>query len=489
MVVTDTNQSTSAAPETTTPANHPQESAKQVMGPASVPNTPGMSPYQQSIPQADMNAGGSMNVPFPPVKPPYQSQNANFTPPPQNYGVYNQSNVPTPHGPPSVPQTPGNQEAISGTQLPSQQENSGSTRTEPKEKTEKCGSCHCHKPEKSVDSSEPNKTSQPKKEDSPYPANFSPSPYGPFEGNQVDWKQGVSSAGNLGPAQSYPLNTVQPPNPSIMSSFEIPQPQPAPAPSGVTYALPNNAHTSNTFGQDPSALYYPSNYSEHRIGAPSIFSYDPAHNCNCGDGCQCLGCASHPYNTTTRQHVQEMGYIMTMGADSANHEQSRSRGHTLYNEQLTQGQPQHPSFPNHSVGFAQPPGPEPFHSLPGHAATPGFEHGPATSGSTPYDPGYNQMMMQPSAYYTVEYPVGDLNPCIDMTGTCQCGSDCSCVGCLTHSGHNGLSLNSPPLPNSTNHQVPSGLPVQSEVPYVPQQEHMNPLDYPESQQPVDPNPV
>lgn len=55
--------------------------------------------------------------------------------------------------------------------------------------------------------------------------------------------------------------------------------------------------------------------------------------------------------------------------------------------------------------------------------------------------------MVPSEYYTLEYPVGLPSACVDTTGSCQCGNDCTCVGCLTHSGHNGLPLE-PAMPES-----------------------------------------
>lgn len=493
MVVTDTNQPTSSASEMPTPTNNSHEPTEHGTGHSSVQNTPVMGPLQQSNPRADINDAGSMNLSFPPGKQPYQSQHANFTTPSQTYGVSNEANVSSPHDPRSVPHTPGNQETITRTQPQSPQNNGGLNQPQSNQKTEKCGSCSCHKLEKAVDTAEPKKASQLNNEAPSYPSHFNPGSNGPFEGHALGWKQeGVSSSGNLAPVQDYPVNTVQAPTQSAMSGFQMHRPQPTSAHPQATYALQNNAYTSNNFGPQLSGQYLPPG-SEHRIGAPSIFSYDPAHNCNCGDGCQCLGCASHPYNNTTRQHIQEMGYMMSMGEDDANHERSRSRGHTLYDEQMSPGgPPQFPTFRDNSLDFAQPPGTEHLPILPGSVATPRFEHGSTNPGS-PYDSGYNQMMMQPSAYYTVEYPVGDLNPCMDMTGTCQCGSDCSCVGCLTHSGHNGLSLGPTPQPNPTNPPTPSGHPVQSGVPYVSPQEHMSPSDYPlnssESQKPVDPNTV
>lgn len=60
-----------------------------------------------------------------------------------------------------------------------------------------------------------------------------------------------------------------------------------------------------------------------------------------------------------------------------------------------------------------------------------------------------EQLMQPAAYYTLEYPVGmpELSPCNNIMGTCQCGVNCSCTGCLTHHGHNGISLEPSPPPD------------------------------------------
>lgn len=117
-------------------------------------------------------------------------------------------------------------------------------------------------------------------------------------------------------------------------------------------------------------------------------------------------------------------------------------------------------------------GSPPFHA--GTAATPlnyFMQHGPSMDNAIPqntYDPysdpnsaipsGYssplrpgqplNQQLMHPSEYYTLEYPVGIPSACSDVTGSCQCGNDCSCVGCLTHSGHNGMPLEAP-IPESS----------------------------------------
>lgn len=495
MVVTDTGQPTSAAASAmATPTNNPLEMQKHIGGQPGLQDTPEMRALQESTTQTDLTAAGGINVSHPPEKQLHHTSYPNFTPPSQNYAVYNQANIQAPHDAGSIPPTPGNQQNVITKEPQLQQNNGGSSQSESKQETKKGGSCCCHKSEKSDDTSIPNQPTKPKDEHqgSSYPSHLNPGPYGPFEGHALGWKQeGVSSPGNPAPVQHYPLNTVRNPNQRIMSNFQISQPASAPPPA--TYTLPNNGHSLDHFGQNPSGHYIPSGLSEHRLGAPSIFSYDPAHNCNCGDGCQCLGCASHPFNNTTKQHIQEMGYLMTMDGDDVNSERSRSRGHTLYDEQMSPKPAQYPAFPNNGLDFAQAPQGEPLGTFSGPMTAPGFEHGPTNPGSVSYGSGYNQMMMQPSAYYTVEYPVGDLSPCTDMTGTCQCGSDCSCVGCLTHSGHNGLSLGSPQQPNPPNLHTTPGFSPQSGLPYTQPPEHMSPLDYtsnsPESQRPVDPNPV
>jgi hypothetical protein len=96
--------------------------------------------------------------------------------------------------------------------------------------------------------------------------------------------------------------------------------------------------------------------------------------------------------------------------------------------------------------------PSPFDGYPGHNSNLPSGY----SSPLPMNHHMNQQLMHPSEYYTLEYPVGLPGACSDMTGSCQCGSDCSCVGCLTHSGHNGFSLDMPvpehPISNTANQQ-------------------------------------
>ncbi|KAJ5940911.1 hypothetical protein N7516_001079 [Penicillium verrucosum] len=178
---------------------------------------------------------------------------------------------------------------------------------------------------------------------------------------------------------------------------------------------------------------------------------DSCHDCHCGEDCQCLGCAAHPFNTTTRKHVQEMGAIITSNGDDKNPEVINPYQASPYQG----GTPSTPfpylmqNTPSMDHGFQ----PIPFDSYsdPNSTLPSGY--------SSPLSANHhlNQQLMHPSEYYTLEYPVGLPSACSDMTGSCQCGSDCSCVGCLTHSGHNGLSLDMPipehPMSNTADKQT------------------------------------
>ena len=177
---------------------------------------------------------------------------------------------------------------------------------------------------------------------------------------------------------------------------------------------------------------------------------DPSHDCSCGEDCQCLGCAAHPFNTTTRKHVQEMGAMITFNSDDKNPEAINP-----YPSSPFQGGTPSNSFPyfmqsTPSMDHSFQPNPFDGYSDPNSTLPSGYSSPLSTNHHM------NQQLMHPSEYYTLEYPVGLPSACSDVTGSCQCGSDCSCVGCLTHSGHNGFSLDMPvpehPIPDTADQQ-------------------------------------
>lgn len=241
-----------------------------------------------------------------------------------------------------------------------------------------------------------------------------------------------------------------------MQSFGMQEPQ-LPQSYSENYS-PNvpTAHYSNLMnglGVAQSSIGAFDGYSSALTSTPSG---DSSYDCKCGDGCQCLGCAAHPFNNTTRQHVQEMGVMMTFDEDE----------HTPDSIQNSYQTPlPGPTTPTPMNFFMQQP-PPPMHAIPGNSFDPYSDpNSTMPSGySSPIPEGHqlNQQLMHPSEYYTLEYPVGIPSACSDMTGSCQCGNDCSCVGCLTHSGHNGVSLDADlpetPVANGREQEVsPHGL--------------------------------
>ena len=170
-----------------------------------------------------------------------------------------------------------------------------------------------------------------------------------------------------------------------------------------------------------NAFRYPS------FQAPA-FCNDPVNGCSCGDDCQCLGCAAHPFNNTTWQHVQQMGYMMSFNEEERSPQGSPPLREPLIPSALVNAAP----ADNHNQHWPA------VHGLSGVTSTSNIDN--PFSQSTPADYASGQQLMHPSEYYTLEYPVGLPGDCSDGT-TCQCGNECACVGCLVHSEHSAQHNN------------------------------------------------
>ncbi|ODH17277.1 hypothetical protein ACO22_06278 [Paracoccidioides brasiliensis] len=198
----------------------------------------------------------------------------------------------------------------------------------------------------------------------------------------------------------------------------------------------------------PQSPFSSSNIPAVAFHSPRLPNDSQLHNCVCGDDCQCLGCASHPFNKTTREHVQQMGYLLNFADDDQQSERSDNNA----NKPSFDGPPVPAEFEYHNWSPSSLPfqnshqlpwnGPHTRPTLNGSGSSP-------SGGPTVYSSNRGEMMMQPAAYYELEYPADYLDPCTNMTGTCQCGINCSCVGCLTHSGHDGVQLELSPPPDTT----------------------------------------
>jgi hypothetical protein len=226
------------------------------------------------------------------------------------------------------------------------------------------------------------------------------------------------------------------------------------------------------------------------------------HTCCCGDGCDCLGCASHPYNTRTVKFVRSIKDMMvgeqtpsttdsnsspslhketqTPNISQSGHQASKvssccgGGGSDEYSgslEQQSSLQAISPQFPLPLGQSQMAPRRVSTYSRSGASAPTAVQTAPLIT-----VPNNNNMMsldfdsthynMSADAFFHVEYPIG---LCGEEADGCLCGEGCACVGCLTHGGHDGISVeqfsnsmnmnNLPlqPMIGQSTHQVDLGL--------------------------------
>ncbi|PMD48468.1 hypothetical protein L207DRAFT_7780 [Hyaloscypha variabilis F] len=127
---------------------------------------------------------------------------------------------------------------------------------------------------------------------------------------------------------------------------------------------------------------------------------DTVHTCSCGDGCQCIGCAAHPYNDASREYVWSAW--ASMNSDRPTSE--------LYNN----AQP-----PTNGTMASQPP---PANNVASPTAqTPSS----TTSGNE------EEQTLSAADFFFVNYPFTS-DGCGGDTQSCPCGDDCQCLGCTIH---------------------------------------------------------
>lgn len=235
--------------------------------------------------------------------------------------------------------------------------------------------------------------------------------------------------------------------------------------------------------------------SVHIPTALEMVAHPLDHDCQCGDGCQCFGCALHPRNKTTTDYILQMNeymmesqqgqFIPHLAAIANGYGQIKPRnpmyldqintlGGPIYDQQRLQRNPPatnghgHIGYPQQQVHGQW----QSQHSRPYPLATPTQElekldmfndnaqqslttSHPSTTqqngafGQTDYESSagqtpeaINSPVLSPSAFFiqSLELP----GNCTDVSGTCQCGDGCACVGCLTHGGHNGVPFDAAP---------------------------------------------
>ena len=283
------------------------------------------------------------------------------------------------------------------------------------------------------------------------------------------------------PMPAHPLATFpQYPGPLPQTPYNMPNP----GNNFMAMAPPYNFNTP--IYNHMASVYQPPMSMPMTPMASHTGTYATEHNCHCGDSCSCFGCAAHPNNATMIEYIRSMHQYMSTGQfgsvpppvyDLPSYPHQVGYGAEVglaYNQTsanfLATGQMTFHanmnttmSMPHTPLAVTSPwlhdPIQTPVQTAPtneqqffgaAHSASPvtvqespvtleanDIKHSPAFADSPSETKSEDAETLSPSSYFWQEMV---LPGCNDETGTCQCGDGCSCVGCLTHGGHNGVSL-------------------------------------------------
>jgi len=207
------------------------------------------------------------------------------------------------------------------------------------------------------------------------------------------------------------------------SSRSTPQPPPLVMPQNV---IPFGHPMYQQYSQ-PTVFTYPPTYGSfqnplqpqawrqsvqsHDYGRPPVplpfnapllaESLDTIHTCSCGDACQCIGCAAHPYNDATRNYVRSAWASMSI--DRPPSEMYPQPATTNGNE----------NTPAQS---------QPTETIPSPTA-----HTPSSTASANGE----EQSLSAADFFFVNYPFA-ADGCGGDTQSCPCGDDCQCLGCTIH---------------------------------------------------------
>ncbi|KAH8808484.1 hypothetical protein F5884DRAFT_882157 [Xylogone sp. PMI_703] len=159
---------------------------------------------------------------------------------------------------------------------------------------------------------------------------------------------------------------------------------------------------------------------------------DSFHTCHCGDSCQCIGCAAHPYNEATQNYIRSAYSSMipeqqSSSKDLYSNTNSPPNGHSNSSQSPTNGNTFSPTVSPYSNGQAHITDPIPS---PQQAAQ--------TPGSNTHSPGpHEEQTLSASDFFFVSYPFAS-DGCGGDTVSCPCGDDCQCLGCTIHRSSDDL---------------------------------------------------
>lgn len=133
---------------------------------------------------------------------------------------------------------------------------------------------------------------------------------------------------------------------------------------------------------------------------PPLSAKDTVHTCNCGDKCQCIGCAAHPYNDATQNYVRS--------------------AYTSMSEDLSSKEPYTNGSSSSSAKAIDVNG-----SRGSEAMTSPTANTPSSATSTNGD----EQNLSAADFFFVNYSFPE---CGGDTESCPCGDDCQCIGCTIH---------------------------------------------------------
>jgi len=176
--------------------------------------------------------------------------------------------------------------------------------------------------------------------------------------------------------------------PATYGSFQNPL-----QPSAWREGIRSNIH-SQMAPTPPSSLPF---------GTPLVpETLDTVHTCGCGETCQCIGCAAHPYNDATQEYVRSAWASMNLERPTSE----------LYS-----------STQNNTNGIGNIPSqPPPVNQI---ASPPAHTPSSTTSGND------EEQSLSAADFFFVSYPF-TADGCGGDTQSCPCGDDCQCLGCTIH---------------------------------------------------------
>ncbi|KAL6875032.1 N-terminal cooper fist DNA-binding domain-containing protein [Trichoderma novae-zelandiae] len=141
-----------------------------------------------------------------------------------------------------------------------------------------------------------------------------------------------------------------------------------------------------------------------------------SHQCGCGNSCECIGCATHPYNQATQDYVRSAWNSMQEDGSPKGHRRSDST-HSVFNGNSGTVTPANQS-PNG--------GSTPVTNQVDGVVSPTMAQTPSEGNSVLGE----EAALSASDFFFVSYPFGEL--CEGEKANCPCGDDCSCIGCSIH---------------------------------------------------------